>query len=229
MNIRNDITSQISRIWKQGDSKEISKFCYYGDVIYRNKSDNSSNFSRKLTQAGIEYIADSSLERDLEILKIVLEIMEGLKISEFSVLLSFPNLFGSYCTLLNLNDEECEELRGFLLNKNITAIKDSKYSDLVDFIIPGSFDSDDVKIKGLEKEISAVQELIDSYKTAFSNIDIIIDPFYVRNYSYHTDFVFSIVSHKLKRTIARGGSYNIIENQSAVGSSFYIEELSRCI
>lgn len=226
MSVRNDITSQISRIWKKDGEQNLQKLCYYGDVIYRQNNHNHGDFSRKLTQAGIECIADASLARDLEVIKIMLGVLEGLKIKEFSMLMSFPNLFNNYCELLNISKEDKDELRTYLIDKNITAIKESRYRDITKYIIPGSFSVNDIKIDGLEKDISAIQELVNSCIDLFPTIDVIIDPFYIGQSSYHTDFMFSIIAHKLKRVIARGGSYNITNIQSAVGSSFYIEELS---
>lgn len=227
MAMRNDITAQISRIWHREGSKTPQKFCYYGDVIYRQKK--GTDRSRKMTQTGIEYIVDDNLDRDIEILKIVLQILSGLKLNDFSILISCPNLFNSYCKLFNITKQNRLELEGYLIDKNITAIKESEYSDLAQFIIPGSFSLQDIKIKHLEQEVESIQILTRSLKETYPGINIIIDPFDIKQYSYHTDFVFSVISHKLKKTIARGGSYNISDTQSAVGSSFYIEELSLAI
>ena len=223
ISLRSDITAQIERIWHKTGGKAPQKFCYYGDIFYKH----NATAARKRTQAGFEFIATSDIVRDLEILNIVLYILEELDLSDYSLSLAFPNLFYAYCQSYNISTPDQIMLKSYLAEKNYSALAASKFKNLAEFITP-NFTADKLNILGLDKEINYIIKLISDIQKEHPNLNIIIDPFNVKQYSYHTDFVFSVISHKLKKSVAKGGSYNISNTQSAAGSSFYIEELSAC-
>jgi ATP phosphoribosyltransferase regulatory subunit len=224
--IRSDITDQVSRIWEQEGAEQNKKYCYYGDVFYHKK--HSIHHARKLTQVGIEFISQPSIENDLEVFNRTLEVLEELAIKDYALVIAFPKLFFNYCKIRNISKLEQKKLQKYLLDKNLDALKSSGFKELLPFIIPNKNIENNLSIEGLEAEIALIKNLLNELKNLHPNLQIIIDPFDIKKYNYHSDFVFSITSHKLKKAIARGGRYNIKDNQSAVGSSFYIEELIAC-
>ena len=226
MTIRNDITDQIARIWEQQGAKKEQKYCYYGDVFYHQKD--SVNRARKLTQIGVEFISDNNTQYDLEIFKTTIGALDKLRIKDYILVIAFPKLFFNYCKLKSLSETQQSKLQKYLLDKNLDAIRNSEFAELLPFIIPNQSLEKELYIEGLEAEIANIKNLLEYLRKAFPIINIIIDPFDIRQYNYHSDFVFSVTSCQLKKTIARGGRYNINDKQSAVGSSFYIEELISC-
>ena len=226
MQIRSDITAQLGRIY-EADQGKIAKYCYSGDVFYR-KSKNFASL-RKFTQLGIEYIEKPSLERDLEVISVTLSALDKLEIkSDYALVIAFPKLFYKICELLKFSKDDIEILNQYLIDKNYSAISSGKFKNFADFLFP----SEDYNITdfgfGFEDSseiIAQISGLIAEIKAKFPNIKVILDPFDYKQFSYHTDFVFSIISYESKKTIAKGGSYCMEGLYDAIGSSFYIEEL----
>jgi len=228
LRVRSDITEQIDRIYNDNKKKDL-KLCYYGDVYYRKAE--YQNFPRKLTQIGLECIKKPSLERDLEIFKLVFSALKKLKIKDITIVIALPGIFEEICSQKGISGAEKAELVKLLRDKNYSQIKAGKWSYFADFIVPKEQSIKDLKFgyKKLDKQIAQLNKLSTKLKASYKDIKIIFDPFDYRHFSYHTDFVFTIYSNKISKVLARGGCYRVKSLHKAIGASLYVEELAQVL
>ncbi len=226
MVMREDITKQIGRIFRK-ENQDSAKYCYYGNVFYQNN--NELNQARQLTQLGLEAIADASLARDYEIFSLTLDALAKINITDFVIVIALPEIFNQICRLKKINQLEQQKLRSMFFAKNYSALKKSKYNYLAKYVL--SSDSDKLaELKNDYPELSPALEefatLLSKLQKNYPQLEIIVDPFDLRQFRYHTDYVFKIISRQAKQVFARGGAYQIDKKQAAAGVSFYLEELS---
>ena len=124
MGIRSDITMQVARI-ACGSLSEIKRplrLCYTGEIL--KVKNNNINLSRQFTQIGSEIIG---VEKDYcldEIINLIIEILNKLKIKKFIINFSIPNLIKLIAEDFKLNKSDYATLVNSYKNKNIEKIKD---------------------------------------------------------------------------------------------------------
>ena len=218
--IRDDITKQIARIYES--SKEITKYCYYGEICKINSTiSNGSNY----TQIGFEEISENNLERNKNSLFLAIDSLKKLSISNISINISLPFLLTELSKDLQ-EEEELKQLIEILKEKNISKIKNNqKFQYLKKFLIPKTFSNQDLSSKFNSEKLQNCLKLIELTEQSYPNIEIILDPLNYKQYSYHSDFSFSIIDKNKEKLVARGGCYDIKKDTPAIGVSFYLNEL----
>ena len=233
MGIRSDITSQIARIscGALKDLKRPLKLCYFGQIL---KVKNSNiNISREFTQIGGELIGVTNTECEIDMLKLISEILSLFEFSKFTITLSMPSLVKSISNDFNLNTQQSFFLEKNLENKNLRELK--KISDDVFQVSEkllksiGSLDKTLLKIKShhfpsnIQCEINKFILSLENIKKNMPNSNIIIDPIEVDSFGYHNGIMFKFYSSKM-RELFSGGRYNINE-ENCIGFSSLVENL----
>ncbi len=220
INIRSDITQQI-RNMAQNFAEQI---CYFGDVYYLQAEYQSH--PRKLTQVGFENFSAYSFERNISVFKLILDALNLLRIDDFTLVISLPDLFKKISKEKNYSEDEISSLRKILTEKNISKIKDSKFSDFGDLVVPNEQIDilDHELLKNYPDYIAEIKNMINDIKQISKSLKIILDPFDCKHFKYHTNFAFTLYANKNANVIARGGAFEM-KNSKAIGSSLYVEEI----
>ena len=126
----------------------------------------------------------------------------------------------------NYNEDEISSLRKILTEKNISKIKDSKFSDFSDLVIPNEQIDilDHELLKHYPDYVVEIKNMINDIKKISKSLKIIIDAFDCKHFKYHTNFAFTLYANKNANVIARGGTFEM-KNSKAIGSSLYVEEI----
>jgi ATP phosphoribosyltransferase regulatory subunit HisZ len=223
ISMRSDITEQIRDLANnQGDLEEM--ICYFGDIYYL-KAEYQAH-PRKLTQVGFENFTAYSFARNISCFKLILDSLKLLNINDLTLVISLPLLFDNLCVERKYSESEKKELMQILTEKNLSKIRDSKFSDFSDFILPED------KIERLNNKlfnnystyITEIETMINEIKNISKSLKIILDPFDCKHFKYHTNFAFTLYANKNFNIIARGGTFQM-QDVNAIGSSLYVEEI----
>ena len=233
MGIRSDITMQVARIacGSLVENKRPLRLCYTGDVL--KVKNNNINLSRQFTQIGAEIIGVDKTFCLSEIINLIIEFLNNLKIKKFIINFSMPNLINLISKDFNLKKSDFEILMNCYKNKNLSALKDIS-NDLFEMSenLLKCIGNIDEKInllkkykfpKNIKSEIDNFISQIKKIKDEFFKYEIIIDPLEIDESSYHKGFCFKIYSENSKELIS-GGGYSVDKDVCA-GFSGFLENL----
>ena len=233
MGIRSDITMQVARIacGSLVENKRPLRLCYTGDVL--KVKNNNINLSRQFTQIGAEIIGVDKTFCLSEIINLIIEFLNNLKIKKFVINFSMPNLINLISKDFNLKKSDFEILMNCYKNKNLYALKNisNDLFEMSEYLLQciGNIDE---KINLLKKykfpkniklEIDNFISQIKKIKDEFFEYEIIIDPLEIDESSYHRGFCFKIYSENSKELVS-GGGYGV-DNDVCAGFSGFLENL----
>ena len=233
MGIRSDITMQVARIacGSLVENKRPLRLCYTGDVL--KVKNNNINLSRQFTQIGAEIIGVDKTFSLSEIINLITEFFNSLKIRKFIINFYMPNLINLISKDFNLKKPEFEILIDCYKNKNLSALKDIsndlfKMSEYLLQCIGNVDEKIDLLKKykfpiNIKSEIYSFISQIKKIKDEFIKYEIIIDPLEIDESSYHKGFCFKIYSENSKELIS-GGGYDV-DNELCSGFSGFLENL----
>lgn len=233
MGVRADMTVQIARIAQTRLKKEPRplRLMYSGDV-FRIKGKGLDS-ERQLTQAGLELIGRDNAIADAEIISISIGALENVGVKDLCLDLNLPSL--NSILLANLSQSDRKNIANLINRKDLSEIEKFSFSnkDVVITILSHDVNEDLVKSLPLDKEIVdlftrlfAVKKLL---HTKHPKLNITIDPLVNDQFDYHSGIGFSIFTKAVPFEIARGGRYNLDEEETAIGSTIYINELIKFI
>ena len=150
--LRPDFTPSIARsAVKYFSEDDIPvKLCYMGNTFI-----NSSSYQGRLketTQCGVELIGDGSVAADAEILAMVVDSLKASGLKEFQISVGHASFFQGLVQSAGLGEEETQELRELLNNKNFFGVEEFiETLDLEDnlknlFGLLGSFETKEEEI-----------------------------------------------------------------------------------
>ena len=233
MGIRSDITMQVARIacGSLVENKRPLRLCYTGDIL--KVKNNNINLSRQFTQIGAEIIGVDKTFCLSEIINLIIEFLNNLKIRKFIINFYMPNLINLISQDFNLKKPDFEILMNCYKNKNLFALKDiSKDLFKMSEYLLQCIGNIDEKIgllkkykfpKNIKSEINNFISQIKKIKDEFIKYEIIIDPLEIDESSYHKGFCFKIYSENSKELIS-GGGYNV-DKELCAGFSGFLENL----
>ena len=214
MGIRSDITMQVARIacGSLVENKRPLRLCYTGDVL--KVKNNNINLSRQFTQIGAEIIGVDKTFCLSEIINLIIEFLNNLKIKKFIINFSMPNLINLISKDFNLKKSDFEMLINCYKNKNLSALKDisNDLFEMSEYLLK-CIGNVDEKInllkkykfpKNIKSEIDNFISQIKKIKDEFIKYEIIIDPLEIDESSYHRGFCFKIYSENSKELISGG-------------------------
>ena len=233
MGIRSDITVQIARI-SCGSLVELPrplKVCYCGEVLRVNN--NSLNLSRQSTQIGSEIIGIEQNDCENEIITLMIESLNCLRIKNFFINFTMPTLISAIVKDFKLSKTDLEFVRDRFNNKNSDGLeKISKRLKIISDALIDSVGDAKVNLKKLKKikftkkikfEIQSFIKIISRIIKDFPYLKILIDPLEIDESNYHTGIAFKVFSENFKELFS-GGNYKV-SNENCIGFSGFTESL----
>ena len=233
MAIRSDITTQIARI-SCGALKFQARplrVMYFGDILRVNNS--QLNTARHSTQLGGEIIGVKNEENEIEIIKIISEILKKFKINNYKISLSMPTILKSVSLDFNLNKEQELYLKNCYDNKNLMDLKNisaeihdisskllnriGPLDKIYQFLISENFPSK------TQCEINKFLISLQNFKKKLPNENFIVDSIEIDKSGYHNGLMFKFYSDKLTELFS-GGSYEV-NKENCIGFSALVENL----
>ncbi|MEK9649515.1 MAG: histidine--tRNA ligase [Gammaproteobacteria bacterium] len=212
-----------------------SQKAYYTGPMFRYERPQKGRF-RQFHQLGVEYVGFAEGDADLEILALVIDLLDELKISQKASI--HINHLGSS----EVKQQYCNVLKDFLLGYKASLNEiDQKRLEINPLRVLDSKDESARDILAL-KEVPKYEEFLnDQHLQLLTNIrntfkdrvDISIDHTLVRGLDYYTGLVFEVLSNELgaQDSFIGGGRYdNLIselggKDQSAIGFAVGLERL----
>ena len=226
LSIRPDISEQASRIDAYRiQSNDVVRLCYAGEVV---KSKSSKVLrSRTTIQVGAEIFGDSSIEAELESIKLMLDSLEIAGVSNTTLSLGHAGFTASVLEpFKNLGQEVFANIE--------TALSKKSKSDLIN-IIPDSHESksslinlcdiygekDIIQkakaefshIKNSDNLLEHLEKVVNKIES-FSDINLHIDLGEIQGFKYHNGIVFSAYSDSVGYVLAKGGRYDGLRKSS---------------
>ncbi|MEG3592504.1 MAG: ATP phosphoribosyltransferase regulatory subunit [Pseudomonadota bacterium] len=245
MGVRTDITPQVARIDAHSlKSEGPERLCYFGNVL-RTRAEGINNIRNPL-QVGAEIYGDDSIESDLEIILLMLEVLEKTGIKNMHLDIGHAQIFKDVCDDAVLDDPQRANLFDIYQRKANTELnafveklscdKKKKNNILVLAKLSGSskvLEQAKADYSGSKKIITALEYLeIVSHNLLKHkpDLNLHIDLAECRGFHYETGIVFSVFVEGQGQEIARGGRYNEVGKifgraRAATGFSMDLKEV----
>lgn len=243
--LRPDFTPSIARAAAMyfEDPEMPVRLCYQGNTYVNNSS--YQGRLKESTQMGVEYIGDASIEADVEVLMMSVEMLLKAGIEEFQLSIGQVDFFKALIQEAQMDEQMAEELRSLISNKNIFGVE-----ELLDRLslgdgLKGAFlqlpqlfggvevlkraeaAADNVKaqdaIRRLEKIYALLKEK--GYEKYIS-----FDFGMLSRYEYYTGIIFQAYTYGTGEPIVKGGRYdNLMAHfgrpQPAIGFGLTMDQL----
>ncbi len=243
--LRPDLTPSIARcVAKYYEKEEMQlRLCYTGSTFTR-----LSGYQGKLsenTQIGAEMMNDPSSDADGEMIAMTIECLQKSGLQEFKVDIGHADIFRGVIEETDLTEEEIEQLKTYLNNKNIFAVEDmlehrSMPAECKNLLIkmPDLFGG--IETLQYVKELTtnaraceALNRLEKIYEIlASSGLEehITFDLGMLSHYEYYTGVIFKAYTYGTGDAIVTGGRYdNLVEQfgkkTPAIGFAFMLDQL----
>lgn len=243
--LRPDMTPAIARCVTKfyGEETMPQRLCYLGHTFT-----NSASYKGRLyevTQSGAELIGDDSAQADAEMIAMVIQSLRSAGLKEFQVELGEVEFFRGLLEEAGISEEEGDELRELIENKNYFGVEDYisnvlKKADFKDVFLklPELFGSVDNirKAKEMTKNqraqsaidrLEKVHHILKEYGlTEYISYDLGM----LSKFSYYTGIIFKAYSYGIGDYMVSGGRYDKLLVQfgrdiSAIGFAITIDRL----
>ena len=243
--LRPDFTPSIARVAATyfSDHNDSLRFMYSGSTFV-----NSSDLQGKLKESkevGCELIGDGNVSADYEIISIILDCAQALKIEDFQISIGNVEFFKGLCQEFVSNEKTEMDLRDMISNKNYfgakgildaTDMKDEVKEAILSISeLYGSYECLDkaLSIASNERSKNAIKRLMKLYemlKESGREKYISFDLGMLSKYNYYTGIVFRGYTYGTGYAIFKGGRYDKLLNefgkdQPAVGFAATVDQL----
>jgi len=248
MGLRADMTPQAARIDAHPLQRSApTRLCYMGTVLHT-RSDGFGG-SRSPFQVGAELFGHAGVESDVEIIKLLLEMLELLSISELHIDLGHVGIFRGLARDADLSEQQEKELFAALQRKAVPEIDMMLEAYVGDagqrqrLAALASLNGDRSVLERAREQLAGASEPV---LAALENLSAIaarveqgvggetlnFDLAELRGYRYQTGMVFAVFVPGCGQEIARGGRYDAIgrvfgRSRPATGFSTDLRELMR--
>jgi len=226
LGIRADMTPQVARI----DAHNLkhawpTRLCYVGTILHT-RGDPLEK-TRSPMQIGAELYGHSGKESDLEVIRLLLEMLAMTGLQNVHLDLGHVGIYRALSRQAELSDtqeaslfdvlqrkarpELQELLDGFNLESNIKNML-LKLPELNGDkeILDKALDLFATANQHVKQALAELKAIADSLSTAFPHLAVSFDLSELRGYHYHTGVVFAAFVPSIGREIARGGRYDNI-------------------
>ncbi len=248
LGIRADMTPQVARIAGHHLPHEWpTRLCYVGTVLHTLGDNLEKN--RSPVQIGAELYGFSGLEADLEIIRLMLEMLAMSGIENVHLDLGHVGIFKSLSKQAGLSQQQEAELFDVLQRKALPEMDElldgfslSEPEKNVFKALPTLHGGLDVfsraaaVFKGCDESVlqalSELQQLAEKLTRYFSALPVNFDLAELRGFHYHTGVVYAAFVPEVGKEIARGGRYDNIgeafaQPRAATGFSADLKILAR--
>lgn len=248
--LRPDITPSIARCAVKYYMEEDLpiRFSYMGNTFINNSS--YQGRLKENTQLGAELIGDSDVSADAEIIAMAVDCLKSAGLKEFQISIGHADFLTGLMEAARLTEEEEEELRLFISNKNFFGVEE--------FVEQLEMDKELKQIFGMignfynsAKELEDVKALAGQYGKLFASIvrleklDEILKMYHVdsyvsyelsviSDYRYYTGVIFSGYTFGMGEPIVKGGRYDELlsyfgKKSPSVGFAVVIDQLQAAL
>ncbi|SEL27866.1 ATP phosphoribosyltransferase regulatory subunit [Acinetobacter sp. DSM 11652] len=221
LGVRADMTPQVARIDAHVYPVEgVARYCYAGTVLHTKPQ--GFNTTRAPLQLGAELFGSESIDADVEMIDVMLELLKNTGVNEAIHLdIGHVGLFRSLVKHAGLNKATESHLSDLYQRKALPEL--AEYTQHLkfgsDFYSLGRYASDLVALKShLSQEIledsafqeafNAVQSTQDAIQQRWPNLHIGIDVVELRSYHYHTGLMYAVYAPNRAAPLAQGGRYD---------------------
>lgn len=205
LTLRPEITSEILKNTK-AENKPLRLF-YMGPIFSLRNGEIDEKF-----QIGWELIYRPSIWRDLEVLLIIKEVLEELKIQNYILEVGNTRIWDPLWNIIG-DENKIKKLKNFLIKRDFVSIFDEikNFSkDIKNIIQELVFFSDLNYFNGslVERELSFLVNFKNQLiSLGFPKENIVINPALYRPFAYYDGIIFELYLEKLKNPLGGGGSY----------------------
>lgn len=244
--LRPDITPSVARASAMyfGEEDMPIRLYYMGNTFINNSS--YQGRLKENTQLGGELMGDDSVDGDGEILSLAIESLKAAGLKEFQLSVGHADFFSGLSEAAGLEEEEEEELRELISNKNFFGVDEmvSKWKMEENLralfrMLGGSYFSieelADARALAVNypKVLSAIVRLEELHKVLkIYGVDkyVSYEPGLVSNYQYYTGIIFSGYTFGTGEPILKGGRYDRLmshfgKDTPAIGFAVVLDQL----
>ena len=238
--LRPDMTPSIARAAAKYfmDEDMPIRLCYMGNTFINNSS--YQGRLKESTQLGAELIGDSTVDADAEILSMTVECLQKAGLKDFQLSVGHADFFQGLVEAAGISEEDEEELRELLANKEFAETLNLKaeLNELFHMLGSLNVDLNDLKrakeaaasyprilaaIHNLE-ELHKVLEVYGIQKYISFELGII------SSYQYYTGIIFSGYTFGSGEPIVKGGRYDKLltyygKTSASIGFAIVIDQL----
>lgn len=247
--LRPDFTPSIARFvakYHMEDEKAL-RFCYCGSTFV-----NSSDFQGRLkesTQIGAEFIGDGSAEADAEIIRLMIECLKKVGLTEFQITIGNVEYFKGLCDEFRIEEEAELSLREMISNKNFFGASDImdelslsekqkeqilRINDLfgsIEKILPAK---EDVTNKRSLASLKRLEDIHDALRKQGYADYISFDLGVLSKYHYYTGIIANAYTYGTGDAIVKGGRYDNLLSEfgkkaPAIGFAIVVDQLIRVV
>lgn len=244
--LRPDITPSVARAAAMyfGEEDMPIRLFYMGNTFINNSS--YQGRLKENTQLGGELMGDDSVDGDGEILSLAIESLKAAGLKEFQLSVGHADFFSGLSEAAGLQEEEEEELRELISNKNFFGVDEMVSKWKIDEnlrslfrMLGGSYFSieelADARALAVNypKVLSAIVRLEELHKVLkIYGVEkyVSYEPGLVSNYQYYTGIIFSGYTFGTGEPILKGGRYDRLmshfgKDTPAIGFAVVLDQL----
>lgn len=222
--LRPDMTPSIARAaakYFPVDEMPV-RLCYEGKVFINN--DSYQGRLKESTQLGIEFLGENSVDADSEAIALVVKNLQAVGLQNFQISIGHADIFKGLMEAAEATEEEAEQLRSLILNKNFFGLEEviskKKVSgDLKElfsmlgkmYARPGEWE----KMSACAKAYPRISDALSYLKSLYELLEIYDVEKYVsfemgliHPYQYYTGIIFQGYTYGSGEPIVRGGRYD---------------------
>ncbi len=226
--LRPDMTPSIARAaskYYMDDNMPI-RFCYMGNTFINNAEHQGK--LKEVTQIGVELMGDNKSDADAEVIAMTIDSLIKCGLKDFQIEVGHADYFSGLIEAAKLDEENTENLKNLLLNKNYFGVEELiKESNVLDSVkeifnkLPELVGSIDVinfakalytndKISNALDRLTKVYNILKDY--GYENY-VSFDLGTISKYSYYTGLIFAGYTYGTGDAIATGGRYDNLLSQ----------------
>ena len=239
MGVRADMTPQVTRIDAHLLNRQgVSRLCYCGSVLHTVPS--SLTATREPIQVGAEVYGHAGVEADIEILRLLAEVLRLAEVPASRIDISHVGLFHALVARTGLVSEREVELFDLIQAKDVPELR-RVLADVSEPVrgallaLPGLYGSAEVLDEAAARlpqdaEIAGPLGELRALARALADLPVSFDLSDLRGYHYHSGIVFAAYGADSPAALALGGRYDRVSEafgraRPATGFSLDLREL----
>ena len=224
MGFRADITPQVARLDAHSLRQQgPARFCYAGSVVHAKPR--AMTTSRSPIQIGAELYGDASTTADIEVISLMLETLDSVKVPDVHMDLGHVGIYRGLVKAAQLSAVAEEQLFDALQRKAVCEVQEltaglpAELAEMFNALsnLCGGREVLNTAQAVLRNSSAAVQQALqelvavaDALTERFPSLPLYFDLGELRGYHYHTGVVFAAFVPNVGQSIAQGGRYDDI-------------------
>jgi ATP phosphoribosyltransferase regulatory subunit len=241
LGVRADMTPQVARIDAHLLNRDgVTRLCYCGAVAHTMPA--SLTASREPMQLGAEIYGHAGIEADIEVIRLLNEVLRIARVPTSRIDLSHVGLFRALVSRAGLDDDAVREIFDLLQGKDVPGLREhlSNFDEPVRgalLALPQLYGGVEVLTRARQQlpdwpEVAAAIADLEAIAVALPSLPISIDLADLRGYHYHSGVVFAAYGGNSPGALALGGRYDAVgqafgRGRPATGFSLDLRELAQ--